>query len=175
MRHFQISVSGHPQISLPIIHRTEINRTTKMLHRRNLLLAPLLVLALHCKSFSCRPHETDHDRRQTRSIGSSSDGHIFTTRLADDAPRNLGNPCGSSPRSSESSMGLGVSGREAELRRIAQNMLAAVGNLNASLVRFIPACMYGNGKSTLPSAPNTLIHLNEIRSGANPDAACFTR
>ena len=133
-----------------------------MHHRRNFLLAPILVLALHCKSFSCRPHDnTDHDRRQARSIGSGSDGHIFSAQLADDAPRNLGNPCGSSSRSSESSTGLGVSGREAMLRGIAMNMLAAVGNLNASLVRFMH-CMHTEGrkKSYFTIRPN---YLNSLK------------
>ena len=104
---------------------------------RNLLLVPVLVLALHCRSFSCRPHESSAAAaaRQRRSVESGSDGNIFAVRLASDAPRNLGNPCGSSARSSSS--GLGVSGREREdmVRGMAHNMLAAVANLNASLVR----------------------------------------
>ena len=119
-----------------------------MHHRRNFLLAPILVLALHCKSFSCRPHETSVVR-QARSIGRGGDGHIFAARLADEAPRNLGNPCGGSSSSSASSGGLGVSGREAMLRGMAQNMLAAVGSLNASLVRSMRGRERGNGKKYL--------------------------
>ena len=108
-----------------------------MRQRNNLLLAPLLVLALHCKSFSCRPHAETGGRRQDRSVAGGSDGHIFTARLADEAPRNLGNPCFSSSRTPETSRGLGVSGREAEARLggMAHTMLAAVERLNASLVR----------------------------------------
>ena len=97
------------------------------------LAAPILVLALHCsKSFGSQQHH-EHDetgRRRARSVGC-----VFTSRLANEAPRNLGNPCGSSSRTSESPGGLGVSGREATVRGMAQNMLAAVGSLNASLVR----------------------------------------
>ena len=136
-----------------------------MIHRRNLLLAAILVIALHCPSFDCRPHDAN---RQTRSVGSSSDGHIFTARLGDEAPRNLGNPCGSSSRSSESSMGLGVSsGREAMLRGMAQNMLAAVRHLNASLVRYVRV-------RSSASAPNTVIHSNEFRPEADPALSRFT-
>ena len=103
----------------------------------NLLLAPLLVLALHCKSFSCRPHAESDNRRQARSVAGGGNSHIFTARLADEAPRNLGNPCFSSSRTPETSRGLEVSGRDAEirLRGMAHTMLAAVERLNASLVR----------------------------------------
>ena len=103
----------------------------------NLLLAPLLVLVLHCKSFSCRPHAESDNQRQARSVAGGSNSHIFTARLADDAPRNLGNPCFSSSRTPETSRGLGVSGRDAEARLggMAHTMLAAVERLNASLVR----------------------------------------
>ena len=104
----------------------------------NLLLAPLLVLALHCKSFSCRPHAESDNRRQARSFASSGgNSFIFTARLADEAPRNLGNPCFSSSRTPETSRGLGVSGRDAEnrLEGMARTMLDAVERLNASLVR----------------------------------------
>ena len=116
-----------------------------MRQQNNLLLAPLLVLALHCRSFSCRPHaaETGH-RRQARSVaGGGSADRIFTARLADEAPRNLGNPCFSSSRTPETSRGLGVSGRDAEARLggMAHTMLAAVERLNASLVRRPSFCL----------------------------------
>ena len=114
-----------------------------MRQQNNLLLAPLLVLALHCKSFSCRPHAESDNRRQARSIAGGSDPRIFTTRLADEAPRNLGNPCFSSSRTPETSRGLGVSGRDAEARLggMAHTMLAAVERLNASLVRRPSFCL----------------------------------
>ena len=152
-----------------------------MRQQNNLLLAPLLVLALHCKSFSCRPHAESDNRRQVRSVaGGGSNSHIFTARLADEAPRNLGNPCFSSSRTPETSRGLGVSGREAEARLggMAHTMLVAVERLNASLVRPHICLAHARcGKSTPPSAPNTQFNsLNESRPEANPpDVSRFSR
>lgn len=94
----------------------------------------LFFLLTFYETFGCRPHKTQHNWDKTLDIRSSKDGNIFPMKLANNVPRNLDNPCRSSTR--ESITGLGVYGREAELNGIARNMMASIGKLNASLVRF---------------------------------------